>query len=638
MAKLMAPLIAMVLLVAVIVFTDKPTPEADFTLLNGTGVTTLDPQRMSWVPDMRVCRILFEPLVRNDVFTWGYDIMPGVAERWEVSADGLEYRFFLRHDAKWSNGSPVVAGDFVFAWRRALLPDTAADYTKLFQLIEGSREFYDWREAALDAYAARPARERTRQAAMDLWAQTVARFDEMVAVRAAGEHELVVRLYQPTPYFLDLAAFPTFSPVYPPLVSQFEQVDASSGMIRLEMGWTKPPLLVGNGPFRLERWRFKRDMYFVANEHYWDRANLDIDSIYAPEVSEPNAQVLAFETGTVDWVSDVAVNYRADIWQAKLAFYREHADELERLRAQGLDQFEIDRRLPADPRKNIHAFPAFATYWYNFNCLPTLPDGRANPFADARVRRAFAMAIDKESIVRDIKRTGEPVAATLIPPSSIAGYVSPAGLDFDPARARAELAAAGWPDPSQFPTVELLFNKDSGHDLIAQAISRNWQEHLGVRTRMAQKELQVYRDDLKKANYMTSRAGWYGDYGDPTTFLELNRTGDGNNDRKYSSPAYDALLDAAALELDVPRRMALLSQAERLIMEDDLPMVPIYHYVTMYLFDAERVSGLNPHPRTMQNLFLIDMLGDGKGRDTPRTMPLVPAAPASATDATTGEP
>jgi oligopeptide transport system substrate-binding protein len=620
MLKLAAPLLALILLTAVSVLSDRPLPPADFTVINGGGVTALDPQRMSWMPDLRMARVLFEPLVRNDVFSEGFDIIPGVAESWEVSDDGLTYTFHLRADAKWSNGEPVTAPQFIYAWRRALLPDTAADYTALFQLIRGSTDFFAWRERALDEYAARPDAERTREAAQALWQETLDRFEATVALHAPDDRTLVVGLEEPTPFFLDLAAFPTFSPVYPPLVSRYEQVDGDSGVLRIEPGWTKPPLIVSNGPFQLDRWRFKRDMYLTKNPYYWDRASLAIDSISAPVVSDPNAQVLAFETGSADWVTDLGVPYRADMWAQKLAFYRENQAEYDRLKAMGLDQFEIDRRLPSDERKNIHAIPAFATYWYNFNCLEKLPDGRMNPFYDSRVRRAFAMALNKETIVKDIKRTGEPVATTIIPPGSIGGYTSPKGLPYDPEQARALLAEAGWPDPSVFPTVELLFNKDSGHDLIAQSIARDWQTNLGVRTRLAQKELKVYKDELKKANYMTSRAGWYGDYGDPTTFLEVNRTGDGNNDRKYSNPAFDALLDAARKELDPARRMSILSEAERILVEEDVPLIPIYHYNTMYLFDADRLSGPTPHPRTTQNFYLIDILGDGKGPDTPRTM------------------
>jgi oligopeptide transport system substrate-binding protein len=412
-------------------------------------------------------------------------------------------------------------------------------------------------------------------------------------------------------------------------------------MIILESGWTKPGVLISNGPFELTLWRFKRDMRFEANPHFWDTESLAIRSIKIPSVEDPNTMVLAFESGAAQWVTDVTAPYRADILAQKHDFYREHAEEYEALKAQGYDQFEIDRRLPDDPRKNVHAVPAFGTYWYNFNCLPTV-NGRDNPFADARVRRAFAMAIDKESIVNDVRRTGEPVARTIIPPGSIAGYESPRGLDCISdgktpqereaiaARARALLADAGYPNPSEdFPvTVELLFNKAAGHDLIAQAIAKNWERYLGVQTMLKQREIKVFRDDLKNQRYMTGRAGWYGDYGDPTTFLDINRKDDGNNDRKYASDQYESLLERAKNERNPDQRLALLSEAERLIMEEDLPMVPLFHYVTMYLFDPDEITGLNPHPRTTQNVFLIDVLGDGKGPDQPKPMPRLTTRPA----------
>src|SRR5690606_20132095 len=137
--------------------------------------------------------------------------------------------------------------------------------------------------------------------------------------------------------------------------------------------------------------------------------------------------------------------------------------------------------------------------------------------------------------------------------------------------------------------VEILINTDSDHDRIAQFIARNWEEYLGVRVAINQKEIKVFRVDLKEANYMVSRAGWYGDYGDPTTFLDVHRTGDGNNDRKYSNPAFDALMDRAAYETDPEARMRILSEAERLLVEEDLPVVPLFQYVTLYLFDPHKV-------------------------------------------------
>jgi oligopeptide transport system substrate-binding protein len=617
MVRLALPFLLLLVLVVVSVTSDRPLPKADFTFINSSDVTTLDLQRMSWTQDLRMARALFEGLVRNDVFTRGYDIVPAVAERWEVSSDGLTYTFYLREEARWSNGDRVRAGDFVYSWRRALLPETASDYTGLFQLIRGGRAFFDWRVDQLRKFAEEPGKE----SAADLWARTLAAFDEMVALRAVDEQTLVIELETPVPYFLDLCSFAVFFPVYPPLVSQYEQPDPKTGRIISKRDWTKPGKLVSNGPFELKVWRFKRDMRLERNPHYWNQEMLSIDSINVPSVEDQNARVLAFNTGAVDWVSDLAVQYRPEILAKKLEFYREHRDEYEALKAQGLDQFEIDRRLPDDPRKYVHAVTSFGTYFYNFNCLPRLHDGRTNPFADPRVRRAFTMAIDKQGLVDTVVRLGNPVARTLIPPGSIGDYASPKGVDYNPAAARRLLAEAGYASGRDFPVaVEILFNKDAGHDKIAEFVARNWQDNLGVQVQLITKEVKVAKDDMQKGNYMVSRAGWFGDYGDPTTFLDLNRSWDGNNDRKYNNPMYDRLLADAALEVDPAKRMRMLEEAERMIMDEDLPMATLFHYVTMYMFNPHKVSGISPHPRVDQHVYLVDMLGDGKGLERPRVL------------------
>jgi oligopeptide transport system substrate-binding protein len=603
---------------------------ADFRFINGTDVATLDPQRVSWMQDLRLSRLLFEGLVAIDPWSWDARVVPAAAERWEVSDDGLVYTFQLRPGLAWSNAEPVRAQDFVYAWRRSLLPDTAADFSGFAMLIRGGSAFFAWRERELASLAgpgwtSLPASERRRRAD-DLWERTLRRFDETVAVTAIDDRTLRVELEHPTPYFLELLAFPVFFPVHPPLVSRYEPISAETGRVEVRAGWTRPPAIVGNGPFVLTSWRFKRSLRLDANPRYWNRGALALRSMEVVAVVDPGAQVLAFETGAVDWCADVSAAYRGDMVARKRGFLAEHAAEVERLAAMGLDQFEIDRRLPADPRRSIHAIPTFGTYWYNFNCLPRLHDGRENPLADPRVRRALAMAIDKEALARDVRRLGEPAAGTIIPPGSIPGYRSPSGLDFDPARARALLAEAGWPDPARFPALTILFNKDSGHDLVAQAVARDWSRHLGVRVALEPMEVKVFRERLKNADYMVSRAGWYGDYADPTTFLDPHRTGDGNNDRKYSSTRYDALLDHAARRRDPDARLRLLEEAERMLVEEDLPLVPLFHYVTLYLFDPGRVTGLSAQPMLSQDLSRIDVLGDGIGPDLPRPMERRPPA------------
>jgi oligopeptide transport system substrate-binding protein len=107
---------------------------------------------------------------------------------------------------------------------------------------------------------------------------------------------------------------------------------------------------------------------------------------------------------------------------------------------------------------------------------------------------------------------------------------------------------------------------------------------------------------------MIARGGWFGDYRDPTTFLNLSRTGDGNNDRGYSSAAYDALLDRAAVELDPAKRLAILAEAERMAVEVDLPVLTITHFATIFLYDPARIRGITRDPSFDQRLSSIRVL------------------------------
>ena len=365
MGRILLPVVLLMLAVAASVLSDRPAPPADFAFINRGDVNILDPQRMSWMQDLRVARLVFEPLVRNDTLSRDFDVIPGVAERWDISEDQLVYTFHLRPDAKWTNGSPVTAHDFIYAWRRILLPDIAGDYFKLFTKIVGGQQFYDWRQEQLDNFD--PAQET----ADELWQRTIDKFDEIVAVHAIDSRTLEVRLERPTPYFLDIVAFIVAAPVYPPLVSRYEKPDPRTGALNLQLGWTKPGVLVGNGAFELVTWRFKRDMRFEINPHYWDKDNLAIRSIAIPSVNDANARSSPSIPRAVDWVGDVTPSYRSDMLAAKQQFYNEHAETVQRMR--GRLRPHRDRRALRPIAQNIHAFPAFGTYFYNFNCSLAFP-------------------------------------------------------------------------------------------------------------------------------------------------------------------------------------------------------------------------------------------------------------------------
>jgi oligopeptide transport system substrate-binding protein len=630
MVKIAAVLLAVVVLLLGVVAADRPLPRADFTFINKGDVTTMDPQTASWMQDLRVSRLVFEGLVRNDIFTWDFAPEPAAASEWTVSADGCEYVFSMRPGAQWSNGQPVLPSHVAFAWMRALLPETGSDYIKQFQLVAGAADFTQWRVDATkhfvdDVREGKIAADQRSVRARELWMLTKAKFAELVAVQPDdAKMTLTVRLVRPTPYFLDLCAFPQFAPVYPPLIEHFLTVDAATAQVRVDPSWTRPETIVSNGPFVLKRWAFKREMRLERSEKYWNKDKIALRSISIPTIEDPNSAVLACRSGSVDWLSDVDTPYRAEMLNQKRGFYAEHAAQVASLRAQGLDEIEIDRRLPGDERNRIITTPSFGTYYYNFNCREKLPGGRANPFADKRVRKAFALTIDRKAIVEQVRRSGEPVARTLIPPDSIGGYESPLGLEMNAELARALLQEAGYPGGRGLPTIEMLFNTEGGHDLIAQVAARNWREQLGVEVILNQKEIKTLRDDLRSGNFMIARGSWFGDYGDPTTFLNLYRKGDGNNDTEFVSAEFERLMERAEEATTREARLAWHTQAERLLLEEECPSLPIFGYLNFYMFDPQRILGISAHPRSEQQIFRVDVVGDGLGTDQPRMMPALP--------------
>lgn len=519
-----------------------------------------DPQQISWVADGRIADCLYEPLVRYTLPE--LDIEPGVAERWEIADDGRTYTFYLRDTAKWSNGDPVTAHDFVYAWRRAMLPDLAADYTQLMWLIDGAEALYQRREAQLEQFGKDGG---DAQALLD---EATAYFDEHVGLRAVDDHTLEVRLVRPTPYFLEMCAFVTFLPAHRASLAKFETLDPQTGTVRRDDGYFgDPKRLVSNGPYRLAGRRFKRDVDLVANEHYWDAANVTLKSIRERIVQDVNTALHQYEAGDIDWLPDVPT-----------------ADE-------------TAARLIEEQRDDTHLIPAVGQYFYNFNCIETLEDGSRNPnFIPLKVRQALSLAINREAIVRDITRMGQPVAVTYIPENVLPGYDSPteAGYRYDIERARALLAEAGYPGGEGLAGLKILYNNNYGHESIARYIKRSWEGELGVVVGLEGVENNQFKDRLKNHQFAISRASWFGDYRDPTTWLDKLRTDNGNNDCGYSNPAYDALLDRAAAETDRAQRMALLREAEAMLLAD-APMAFMYQYVNMHLFDPAKVKGLYPN-------------------------------------------
>ncbi len=627
MAKITLPLVLLAILVAVVIGLEDRQPRADFVYVHGSDLFTLDPQKMSYQHDLRMAKAIYEPLA--SVGPEG-KVAPAAAESWEVSEDGLRWTFRLREDLRFSNGDPVTSEDFKYAWRRGMLPDSAGPYSSFFWVIRGAEPFARWRESALALHADPSSRDQMvanreidapeadrilSETPLQTLERTWTRFDETVGIETPDDRTIVIELERPLAYLLDYVAFMTWSPVHRPTLEAATSMDPRTGRLREDPAWAKPGRLVGNGPYELVRWRYQRDCRIERSDHYWNRDSVPLDSIEAVVIEDPNTAIMAFLAGEVDWMPDVTAEQKSDLLAQRQAYDARHSEAISLGLQSGQSIDDVLASLPepaSGERRDLHALDAFGTDYFQVFSGPELFDGRPNPMADPRVRRALALAIDKQAISERVTKVGENPAPTLVPPASVPGYEGPAGLPFDPDRAREELDAAGWirgddgvrrnADGASFPTIEILYSTGSpryrGNSL---ALRDMWRRELSIPTEIRGRPGKDYREKVEKGEYMVSRGGWFGDYGDPTTFLDMHRTGDSNNHRSYSNPVFDRLLERAAVEKDPARRFEILAEAERIVVEEDLPVIPIVTYKTLYMYEPGRVRGITHHPRLEQH-------------------------------------
>lgn len=521
--------------------TEKP---ADFVFINRGDVTTLDPKGMSWAQDIRIANALWEGLYLLDPVT--IEAKPGAAERIDVSDDKKTWTFHLRKDGKWSNGDAVTASDFAFAWKRAL--DDPGDYTYLLRCIKGAGPYTD------AITKGEPADFKT------------------VGVEVLDPLTLRVTLERPVVYFADLCAFPPMFPLHEPSMRPFaREGDEKTGVVRYDPAFTRAKPLVTNGPYKLTKWEFKKRLRMEKSEHYWDVANVRSAIIEQASAEEQLPAFLMYETGAVNWVAEIS------------------GDIASELRAKTLK----------GERSDFHVFPSFGTYFYTFNCNAKLPDGRSNPFADARVRRALSMSLDKRVIVENVTRMGEIPADTYIPRGVFKDYNSPAGAPLDIPGAKQLLTEAGYPDGRGFPTVSLLFNTGAQHGDIGQSAVNQWRTNLNIDVALEGVEIKVFRQKLKGKDYTLARASWFGDYNDPSTFTDKYLSISENNDSAWHNKEYDAICDAAANEADPAKRLRQFERAEKLLL-DEAPILPVYYYVNASLFRSN-VKGIPQNPRNMFN-------------------------------------
>ncbi len=609
-------------------------PPNELWINNNGEPEYLDPGKCSDSTGGELIQNLFSGL--TDLHPQTLEPIPEIAKSWELSDDGTTYTFHLR-ESKWSDGRPFTAHDFEWSWKRVLNPKTAAKYNTIMyplknaaiynqqalvlsELADGVtddqiKEFVEQAVPVADVKRSsdglvfvlvpvdaghgeeRPEADQhvqisNAEAAAKLNGQSLAgkpvnvrlADDSLVGVRAIDDLTLEVELEYPVPYFLSLVGFYTFMPVPRHVIEGLEEKGEKPEL------WTRVDNIVSNGAYNLVEWRFRQHMIFERNENYWNVVDPEIarvEKIRVLMVENYNTSMNLYVAGEIDWPGA-----QAEIPSQMQDLVKTKAD--------------------------YHVSPKLAVYFYWFNV-------KEPPCDDPLVRRALSLAINRQEITEYVQRGGQ-VPLSSVVPDNLAGYK---GLDlpvFDPEKARALLAEAGYPGGKGLPKVTLIYNTSENHKKIAVAAKQMWKDNLGIDVDIQNQEWKTYLGRMSRTEFQMARMGWVGDYADPNTFLELFSSNNNNNHSNWKDPAYDAMLDAANRTLDADERLAKLRQAEQYLM-DVQPVLPIYVYARTQMIKPY-LKGIDSNYQDRHQwkyLWIDERWYDGKPADADPT----PSSPES---------
>ncbi len=383
---------------------------------------------------------------------------------------------------------------------------------------------------------------------------------EELGVEAVDDHKLIIRLTGPTPYLPGLLNHSTTYPVNRRNIEEFGPKFIRGGN------------LVSNGAYKLVEWIPQSHIQLVRNEYYWDDENTTIDKVYYYPTENQDAELKRFRAGELDITEDIP--------QKQIEWVRQNYP----------DSVRID--------------PYLGSYYYGFNV--TKPPFQGN----RKLRKALAMAIDRDIIAGQVAGAGEMPSYGWVPP--VSGYEQRQAEWSGWTQAEREAEArrlyveAGYSASKPF-EVDLMYNTNENHKRIAVAIAAMWKQVLGVQTTLTNQEWKVFLDTRnRREDTEVFRGGWIGDYNDAFTFTQLMYSTNEMNHPGYASERYDQLVRAAAMEGNLAKRARILGEAEELLLED-MPIIPIYFYVSTHLvrpWVGGRVANIMDHHYT-KNLYIL---------------------------------
>ncbi len=427
----------------------------EFKWSDGGLPQVFDPAFAAAPPDTDAVRALFEGLTDFDPRT--LQPTPGVAERWESSDEGRVWTFYLREDARWSNGEPVTAGDFVRSWERTLRLGDLAPHTELLSDIVGAKPYTGVTKPAGQTgplvvtgppRAGEPGKDELQRKGEE----------RPFGAREISARVLRVQLQRPNLNFPALVAHPVFSPVKIKGQDEIKKIT--------------PAQLISNGAFLLAR--SSNDQVLLQRaENYWDKAGVNLERVEFVKTRDAESALAAYHAGEIDAVTNAPFEPLA---LKLLAPY-------------------------ADYRRNTFA----ALTYYSFNTS-------REPFNDVRVREALAIAIDRERISEEQMGGATDPATTFLPVSKTAAgkeavVAKSASLNKDQVRAKQLLADAGFPDGKGFPVIRLLINRNEQQHQVAQAVAAMWHTVLKIETDIEARNWDEYETAIRTGAYDLVRRG-----------------------------------------------------------------------------------------------------------------------------------
>ncbi|GMR64487.1 MULTISPECIES: peptide ABC transporter substrate-binding protein [Bacillus] len=470
--------------------------------------------------------------------------IPAAAESSTKSEDGKKYTFKLRKDAKWSNGDPVTAKDFVYAWQRLLDKNTAAEYAFIAFYIKNAEAINKGEKPLTD-----------------------------LGAKAVDDYTLEVELEKPVPYFLNLMAFPSYYPLNEKFVKE------KGDKFGLEADTT-----LYNGPFVMASWKHEQGWQLKKNDKYWDNKTVKLEEINYSVVKEVATKVNLYDTGSIDFTL---------------------------LSGEFVDKYKSNK-------EEYGEYSEASTFFLRLN---QKRNGQDTPLKSKKLREAIALSIDKKGLANVILNNGSKATDQLVPKGLATGPdgkdyqdTFKNGLKYDPKKGAAAWEAAKKELGKDQVTIELLSYDDGTAKKIADYFKDQIEKNLkGVTVNT---KIQPFKQKLKlesAQDYEVSFAGWSPDYSDPMTFIDMFESKSPYNQMSYSNPKYDEMVAKAGNELlsDPKKRWETLGKAEKLFLEEDAGLVPLYQTGRAYVMKPN-VKGIAKHNISPEYSFKWAYVTEGK--------------------------